>query len=226
MEETVAAFLTQLKVEKGQSNLTARTYQRHISHFLKFIRKVGRRSWSQVKAEDFQAWIMEEKEKGFHANTLYIALASLRAFFKYLHGEGSSPDFSQVLDLPRRWESLPHALTQSEIEQLLKASDLTSKIGIRDRAILELFYSSGLRLAEMAKLKLEDIQWDLGVLRVLGKGNKQRIVPVGRQALGWLQRILKKSGPNTSKKKLEANFFLVKEVKASAARLWLLQYDV
>ena len=207
LNEVVAKFLTQVKIEKGQSDLTVRTYQRHIRNFLHFIGKVKRRTWAEVKPEDIHAWIMEQKEKGFHINTLYIALASLRAFLKYTCSEGLTGDFSPVLDLPRRWESLPHALEPSEIEKLLNAADLKTRSGVRDRAILELFYSSGLRLAEMVRLKLGDIQWELGIVRVTGKGNKQRIVPVGRQALGWLRRYIQDIRPKFTKEKTGSELF-------------------
>ncbi|MBI4025460.1 MAG: tyrosine recombinase [Verrucomicrobia bacterium] len=208
LSDGVAAFLTQVRIEKGQSELTARTYQRHIARFLAFVRKVGRRSWADVKPDDVHAWLMEEKEKGFHINTLYIALASVRAIFKYAHAEGWTGDFSALLELPRRWESLPHALDPSEIERLIRAPDLKSDFGVRDRAILEMFYASGLRLAEMARLQLGDIQWDLGVIRITGKGNKQRLVPVGRQALGWLRRYIQEFRPKFVKKQTGGELFL------------------
>ncbi len=211
LDEGVAKFLVQVQIEKGQSVLTAKTYQRHIHRFVLFARKAGRRSWAEVKPEDVHAWLMEEK--GFHVNSLYIAMASLRAFLKYAHSENWTDDFSPVLDLPRRWESLPHALERVEIEKLLNAADLKSDFGIRDRAVLELFYSSGLRLAELTRLKLGDIQWDLGVIRVTGKGNKQRVVPVGRQALGWLRRYISEVRPKHTRERTGSELFLSKRGK-------------
>lgn len=117
-------------------------------------------------------------------------------------------DLTPSLDLPRRWESLPHALDPSEIEQLIRAADLQTDLGIRDRTVIELFYASGLRLAEMASLKLNEIQWDLGVLRVVGKGNKQRVVPVGAEALGWMKRYLQDVRPKSPKAPDNPCFFL------------------
>ncbi len=208
LTDAVKMFLAQVRIEKGQSELTARTYRRHIEHFLTFLRQVGRQTWGDVKPDDIQAWLMEQKGFGYHINTLYVAVASLRAFFKYAYGEGWTADFSEVLNLPRQWENLPHALDPWEIEGLLKAPDLNSEHGIRDRAILELFYASGLRLAEMARLQLGDLQWELGVIRVTGKGNKQRIVPVGKQALGWLRRYIQESRFRYVKEKTGGDLFL------------------
>lgn len=201
-------FLTQVRIEKGQSDLTARTYQRHLDGFRAFARKVGRASWGDVTVEDAQAWLAQLKKRGFHINTLYIALASLRAMFKYTHTEGWTQDFSQVLDLPRRWENLPHALDPTDIEKLLNAAELDTDRGVRDRAILELFYASGLRLAELARLQLGDVQWELGVVRVTGKGGKQRVVPVGKQAIGWLKRYLRDIRPNFVTERTGSNMFL------------------
>jgi integrase/recombinase XerD len=208
LHDALGSFLAQVRIEKGQSELTARTYERHIEDFIGFIEGLKRSSWGEVTLEDVQAWLAQKKEKGFHINTVYVALASLRAFFKYAYAEGQMSDFSQFLDLPRRWESLPHALDPSEIEKLLQAPDLKTNRGIRDRAILELFYSSGLRLAEMARLQIGDIQWESGVIRVIGKGNKQRIVPIGKQAVGWVKRYLNDVRPKQTKDHTGSALFL------------------
>jgi integrase/recombinase XerD len=206
--ESVFAFLSQIRIEKGQSELTVQTYQRHIEDFVRFVHAIPRHSWDSVKPEDAHAWIMEKKEKGFHINTLYIAMASLKAFLKYGNREGLCSDFSDLLELPKRWEGLPHSLDPSEIDLLLKAADLTTDLGIRDRAVLELFYASGLRLSELAVVKLGDIQWEAGTIRIVGKGNKQRIVPVGRQALGWLRRYLQEVRPKLTREKGASELFL------------------
>ncbi len=190
LSDGVASFLTQVRLEKGQSELTARTYQRHIYSFVTFLEKLARSHWREVKLDDIHAWLLEQQKKKFHVNTIYILLASVKAFLRYAHQQGWMEDFNQLLDLPRRWESLPHALEVAEVEQLLKAVDTTKTRGIRDRAILELFYSSGLRLAEMTRLCLVDFKWELGVVRLTGKGSKERIVPIGKQALYWLQHYL------------------------------------
>jgi len=208
LDEGIGRFLAQVEIEKGQSPLTGRTYRRHIGRFTQFVRQVGRKSWDQVRADDLHAWLLREKEQGAHVNSLYIAVASLRAFFKFAHAENWTQDFSHVLDLPRRWESLPHALEAGEIEKLLQAADLKTDYGVRDRAILELFYASGLRLAEMERLNLGDIRWEIGVVRTHGKGNKERLVPVGRQALGWLRRWLAQARPAFAREGTENALFL------------------
>jgi len=208
LDDALGAFLSQVQIEKGQSPRTVLTYKRSIQKFIGFLRKIGRKSWADVKGEDIQAWLMDEKEKGSHVNSLYVAVASLRAFFKFTHAEKVTQDFMQILDLPRRWESLPHALTIADVEKLIKAANLSKPRGVRDRAILELFYSSGLRLAEMTALQIGDIQWELGVVRVTGKGNKQRVVPVGKEALGWLRRYLSDVRPKLVRETSGSDLFL------------------
>ncbi len=206
--ERVSEFLTHVQLEKGQSALTADTYRRHLDDFMHFARQVGRAAWDQVKPDDAHAWLLQLKERNFHINTIYVALSSLRAFVKYAHSIGCMSDLTQSLDLPRRWESLPHALDPDEIEKLIRAADIQTELGIRDRAVIELFYASGLRLAEMASLKLADIQWELGVLRVIGKGNKQRVVPVGAEALGWMSRYRNEVRSKSPKAQKSDCFFL------------------
>lgn len=208
LSERVAQFLAQVRIEKGQSELTARTYGRHLERLMTFLRRARRNGWENVTLEDVQAWLEEEKRRGFHINTLYVALASIRAFFRYASLENWCDDLSESLTLPRRWENLPHALDPEEIEKLLEAPDLNSRLGVRDRAILELFYSSGLRLGEMARISLGDIQWEAEVIRLTGKGTKQRMVPIGKQAQGWLKRYLRDVRSQHAKDSTGGEFFL------------------
>ncbi len=202
------AFLGFARHEKGHSNLTILTYRRQIDAFTKFVRRMGRRSWTKVVVEDVQAWLMEQKAKGRHVNSLYISVAALRSFFQFTHREKLSADFSETIDLPKRREGLPHALAPSEIERLLNAADVKTPFGIRDRAVLEFFYASGLRLGEIARLQLGDIRWELGSVRVLGKGSKERLVPVGKVALGWLRRYIEEARPRFVKSRTSGALFL------------------
>ncbi len=195
LDEGIARFLAHVRIEKGQSPLTATTYGRHLRKLAAFLRKVGRNDWRQATKEDLTAWVLALKDRNAHPNTLFIALASARAFFRFAHAEGFAEDLTAVIDLPRRWESLPHALSPEEVERLLKAADLDTDLGVRDRAIVEFFYASGLRLAELVRIEVNDLQWELGVARVTGKGNKQRLAPIGDEAIGWIRRYLRDVRP-------------------------------
>src|SRR3990167_6294139 len=124
LREILEAFLSHLQHERGHSRLTILTYRRQIDPFSQFARRVCRRSWEEVTTEDVQAWLMEQKKRGRHINTLYVSVAALRAFFQFTYREKLSRDFSEMLDLPKRWEGLPHALAASEITRLLNAANV------------------------------------------------------------------------------------------------------
>jgi integrase/recombinase XerD len=208
LQELLSGFLTFIRIEKGQSPLTSKTYERQLGSLMVFLRKLGRKSWEEAGVEDLQEWISSLKKFGYHVHTLHQAVAAARAFFKFASAEHQIEDLSRNLELPRRWESLPHSLTVEEMDLILKAPRLDEPIGVRDRAILELFYASGLRLAELPLLQVQDIQWELGVARVFGKGNKTRIVPVGKQALLWIRRYLNEIRPQWENERTGGELFL------------------
>ncbi len=210
LDEGVARFLAHVRIEKGQSPLTAATYGRHLRRLAAFLRKVGRTHWNRATREDLTAWVLAQKDQGAHPNTLFLALASVRAFFRFAHAEDLAADLAPFLDLPRRWENLPHALSPEEIERLLKAANLDTDLGVRDRALVELFYASGLRLAEIVRLDVGDLQWELGVARVTGKGDKQRLAPIGEEALGWVRRYLRDVRPKLLGDGTSARLFLAR----------------
>lgn len=210
LDEGIARFVAHIRVEKGQSPLTATTYGRHLRQLAAFLRKVGRAEWHQATKEDLTAWVLAAKELEAHPNTLFIALASARAFFRFAHAEGYAGDLAPVIDLPRRWESLPHALSPEEVERLIKAADLDTDLGVRDRAIVELFYAAGLRLAELVRLEVNDLQWELGVARITGKGDKQRLAPIGDEAIGWIRRYLREVRPKLAGDSASGRLFLAR----------------
>jgi integrase/recombinase XerD len=210
LDEGIARFLAHVRIEKGQSPLTASTYGRHLRRLAAFLRKVGRADWGRATREDLTAWVLALKDREAHPNTLFIALASARAFFRFAHAEGYAADLAPTIDLPRRWESLPHALSPEEVERLLKAADLGTDLGVRDRALVELFYASGLRLAELVRLEVGDLQWELGVARVTGKGDKQRLAPIGEEAMGWIRRYLRDTRPKLLGEGSSARLFLAR----------------
>lgn len=124
--------------------------------------------------------------------TLYRLLVSIKLFHRFLFGEKIiSDDVTSVLDSPKLWKTLPEFLTLAEIENMLKAPNGRAPRKVRDKAILELFYATGLRVSELAGLKLGDINTDGKYLRCIGKGNKERVVPIGREALKAHERYLK-----------------------------------
>ena len=155
--------------------------------------------------------------------SVYLEIAALRAFYRYAEEEKKLPsNTAENLSLPRRWKRLPKSLTSQEIDQLLEPEKPETPARLCDQAILELAYASGLRLAELCHLRLEQLHLDSGFINVIGKGNKERVVPVGRRAVESLNRYLVTARPKLVTAKSPANVFLTKRGTPFApVTLWL-----
>ncbi|NGX60852.1 MAG: Tyrosine recombinase XerD [Chlamydiae bacterium] len=172
--ETLADFLAYLRSERGLSPHTITAYEYDVSTFLK--------TGKPFTQEGIINHLAEKKREDLASSTLARALVSLKVFFRFLFREGHlEKDLSKLLDTPKLWQLIPEVLTPQEVDRLLAAPDPSTHIGMRDRAIFELLYASGLRVSELCTLSLYDL--DDTSLRVEGKGGKQRVVPFGRKAL-------------------------------------------
>ena len=157
-------------------------------------------------------------------NIGYLEIAALRAFYRFAENEKLLPsNVAENLSLPRRWKRLPKSLTNQEIDALLKFGETETPASLCDRAILELAYASGLRLAELRSIRLEQLHLDAGFINVIGKGNKERVVPLGRKAVEAIQRYLGPVGrPKLVTAKSPANLFLTRRGTPFAANtMWL-----
>ncbi len=177
-------FLNYLAVEKGYSLNTIESYERDLRRFANFLKK----DWEAITKEDVLSFVRELTKKGLSQRSSSRALSAIKTFFKYLILEGiiSSSPVSGVKGL-KQTKSLPSFLTIEEVEELLNLPDLSTPIGKRDKAILELMYSTGLRASEIIELRMEDLEMDEGFVYVMGKGGKKRIVPTGETALKYLR---------------------------------------
>ncbi len=157
------------------------------------------------------------------SESVYLEIAALRAFYKFAEGERHVPvNVAENLSLPRRWKRLPKALTNDEIARLLVTETPEKPESLCDQAILELAYASGLRLAELKSVRLEQLHLDAGFINVIGKGNKERVVPVGRKAVEALNRYLQVGRPKLVKPRSPANVFLTKRgTPFASVTLWL-----
>jgi integrase/recombinase XerD len=155
--------------------------------------------------------------------SVYLEIAALRAFYKFAENEKLLPaNLAENLSLPRRWKRLPKALSNDEIEKLLKPEEPATPESLCDQAILELAYASGLRLSELRNLRLEQLHLDAGFINVIGKGNKERVVPVGKKAVESLNRFIETGRPKLVTPKSPANVFLTRRGTPFAApTLWL-----
>jgi len=194
-EDALRLFLEYLAVEKGLARNTILSYSRDIRKFLNFVR-AGKLVWNRVSEEVLVRFIHRESQSGLGARSLARLISALRSFFRFLVLSGFlKKDPSSQLTTPSTWLSLPKFLTVKEVEELLKTPDEKKPQGVRDRAILEVLYGSGLRVSELASLKLAEVNLEDGFLVCRGKGGKERIVPLGRSACGAVARYLAEVRP-------------------------------
>ncbi len=189
-------FLGFLTVERGLSPNTIAAYRSDLARFTGFLSRRGKERFQAVGREDVTLFLLEEKARGLVPRSLSRRLAALRMFFRFLFREGYiREDVTEVLESPHLWETLPQVLSVEEVSRVLAQRFSRDRYGLRDRAILELLYASGLRVSELASLRIVDLSLDSGFLRCLGKGSKERIVPVGTKAAAALAAYLEKARP-------------------------------
>ncbi len=205
-------YLSVLAVEKGYSSKTVEAYASDLNDFFSFMEERGLKSLAEVKAPHILLYLAKQRERGISPETVARRLSALRGFFKYLVLEH---DFSEnpltLVEGPRLSRKLPVVLSAREVEKLLEAPDISTPLGLRDRAMLEILYASGLRVSEMVTLKLFDLNLEIGFVRVMGKGNKERLVPIGEVAKEFVSKYLKEARPKLLGKRFdEAHIFLNK----------------
>lgn len=186
--DLVKEFLTYLQVEKGLARHTLDSYRRDLDRLQSWANKTGKQV-SELARADLRKWIASLSREGLAPASIARAVSATRGFFKFLMLDGhikSHP--AEDLDTPQRFAYLPKFLTEDEINRLLAAPDVSTEEGIRDRAVLEIMYATGLRVSELVNLKHDDLDLLVGLVRCHGKGNKERRVPLGKSAIHWLQQ--------------------------------------
>ncbi len=193
---TVDAFLEQLRVVRKASEHTVRAYARDLSDFVAFLEAEGVTEWQQVTVLTLRQYLNWLFAQGYERRSIARKLSSVRSFFRFLARMGYI-SVNPALDLkqPRLPQKLPMVLEVSEVERLLSSPDTSTPRGLRDRAILELLYATGLRVSEVASLRISDIDFAEKLVRVKGKGGKERIALLHDEALNWLERYLTESRP-------------------------------
>lgn len=188
--DVVAEFLAYLRVERGLAANTLEAYGRDLAKLARFAAD-RRKDLLTLERGDVAAFVESLFAAGLDARSVERALVVVRNFYKFLVLDGRRrTDPTVTLARPKSWQTLPKFLTPEEIERLLQQPDITTEAGARDRAVLELLYATGLRVSELCGLKVGDVNRDVGYLVCLGKGSKERQVPIGRSALAALTRYL------------------------------------
>lgn len=201
-QNLIDKYIDSLWLEKGLSQNTLDSYQRDLKALTKWLDE-SNRSLQSVRREDLLKYLADRMGSGIKARSTARALSCLRSFYRYLLREKViKVDPTLRIENPKLGRPLPDSLTESDVERLLAAPDLTTPIGIRDRAMLEVLYACGLRVTELVSLRLTDMNLRQGVLRVMGKGSKERLVPLGEEAISWLQQFIQDSRDELLKKNL------------------------
>ncbi|HXG48304.1 MAG TPA: tyrosine recombinase [Methylomirabilota bacterium] len=233
MQALVEDFLQYLRNERGQSEATQRTYAGLLGQFVAWARAHGLREWRAVELSHLIAFLRHERSRPatvggapgswlLAPSSVYLEIAALRAFYRFAEQEKHLPvNIAEHLSLPRRWKRLPKALSLAEVDQVLRPIEPATPAALCDQAVLELAYASGLRLAELRGLRLEQLQLDAGFIHVIGKGNKERVVPVGSKAIAALRRYLESGRPQLVTPRSPAAVFLTRRgTPFAAATLW------
>lgn len=208
MEPQIDAFTRFLAIERGLSDAYQLSVRQTLGALAEWLggRRIG---IGDVGTDELAAFLKTRKGEGLNAASLRITTVHLKIFFRWLASKGMLPmDPAEPLLAPRPDQTLPETLHASELAKLLDSIDTARPLGRRDKAILELFYSSGLRLSELCGLRLETIDFDDGFLRVTGKGNKTRVVRIGRQALEAARNYLANERPSLVNRKTSSHLFI------------------
>jgi integrase/recombinase XerD len=234
MQTLVEDFLQYLRHERGQAEHTQKTYAALLNKFTTWATKQNLTEWKSVELKHLMAFLQYERArpladepkesiKRLSSESVYLEIAALRAFYRFAENEKLLPaNVAEYLSLPRRWQRLPKALTNDEIQKLLEPEKPETPENLCDQAVLELGYASGLRLAELKNLRLEQLHLDAGFINVIGKGNKERVVPVGKIAVEALNRYIEAGRPKLVTPKSPANVFLTRRgTPFAAVTLWL-----
>ena len=223
----VNSFLDYLKVEKGLAALTVSVYQSDLAQFSDFLRK-RKRALREARRQDVRDFLNALLSNGVDGRSVARKLSTMRHFYKYLLLDRYiEADPTLNLDTPKQWKVLPKSLAKDEVESLLqgppraKEDRLSQALGLRDRAILEVFYAGALRVSEVINLKLEDMKLEMGYILVRGKGDKERIVPLGRAAQEVVQTYLRDARSVLAAGKSSPTLFIARGAKRiTRQRVW------
>lgn len=195
-EGQIAGFLEYLAVERGLSRHTLAAYRRDLSQAAAWLKQAEKVTLSQATTPDLIAFLRSRRAAGLAAATVSRQISALRMFFRFLVAEGTRPDEpTRNMETPRPWRILPRCLSEKEVEDLLAAVDLTTPRGLRDAALLELLYATGLRVSELLGMRLQDMNLEGGFILVRGKGDKERLVPLGERAADAVRLYLDRGRP-------------------------------
>jgi integrase/recombinase XerD len=198
MKALIQEFSDYLRIEKRNSPHTVSAYRRDL---IRFSTELAGQEVDSVTTADIRGFLISLREQGLSSASVARSLSSIKSFFKYLCQDKQFKDNpvqgnpAEILETPKRWRKLPDVLSPEDVDNLLKSPDTETVLGARDKAMLEVLYASGLRVSELINLKINQLDMEVGYLRTLGKGSKERIVPIGAMAKKAVESYILNSRP-------------------------------
>jgi integrase/recombinase XerD len=221
--EILDVFLDALWLERGLSKHTLDAYRNDLSQLALWLETQKRGSLLHASSADLQSYLAYRSEQGSSARSVGRALSAWRRFYRYWVREGEiKADPSALLERPKTPQSLPDSLSEQDVENLLLAANIETPLGLRDRAMLEVLYASGLRVSELVGLLADQLNVPSGLVRIVGKGNKERIVPLGEEATHWVSRYWENARPSlmTGRPAVEAVFVSRRGTAMTRQNFW------
>lgn len=209
MNKYVSEYTDYLKIEKRQSQNTLAAYRHDVSRFAKYL---PNKRLDDAKISDVRSFLVFlRNEEGLAPSSVARCLSSLKSFYEYLSIENLiSENPTETIASPRPWRKLPNVMSVEEVDALITAPDITTLAGIRDLAMLELIYATGLRVSELISVKMSAVDLEVGYLRSLGKGSKERVVPIGDVAKTAIESYVNNARPLFQKKRRSGDLFLTR----------------
>ena len=213
MNKYVSEYTDYLKIEKRQSQNTLAAYRCDVSRFAKYL---PNKRLDDAKISDVRSFLVFlRNEEGLAPSSVARCLSSLKSFYEYLSVENLiSENPTETIASPRPWRKLPNVMSVEEVDALIAAPDINTLAGIRDLAMLELIYATGLRVSELVSLKMSAVDLEVGYLRSLGKGSKERVVPIGDVAKTAIESYVNNARPLFQKKRRSGDLFLTRRGNA------------
>lgn len=223
MEVFLREYLSSLKIEKNLSQNTIASYKNDVSQFLNYLSQNNIKDLSDVTSDKISGFFKLIKDLGLSESSAARYFSSIKGFFKYLYKSRYIKNNPvEKVRAPKLSRKLPQVLNLPEVEKILKLPNVKEKLGLRDKAMLELFYACGTRVSELTNLKVSDLFLKDEVIRVLGKGSKERLIPIGSSAIKWIEEYLQKSRPLLAKKSKSENYLFLnlRGTKLSRMGIW------
>ncbi len=224
MKELIDSFLDYLSVERGLAKNTTVAYRQDLNIYLDFIAKAGIKALSNIDKKDIVEFMFSQKSKNISAVSISRRLAAIRMFHRFLSRERIlKTDPTTLIDSPKLWKKVPDTLSLNEVELLINQPQVRNHQGARDKAIIETLYATGMRVSESTSLKTNNVNLDIGFLRCIGKGNKERVIPLGKKAILSIKKYLEFSRPYFLKDKTSEYLFISRSgTKLSRQSIWKL----